>query len=174
MFELFVFIFGLVIGSFLNVVIFRLEADESFVAGRSHCPNCRHQLAWFDNIPLLSFILLRRRCRHCRKLISWQYPIVELATAMLFYLFYYKFGFSDQFFAYILIGTFLEIIFIYDLKYYLIPDIVSIPAIIIALVLAIFLQLNLANILLGGVVGGLFFASQYWVSKGKWVGDGDI
>ncbi|MDD2807461.1 MAG: prepilin peptidase [Patescibacteria group bacterium] len=174
MFELFIFIFGLVIGSFLNVVILRLEKAESFMSGRSRCPNCKHNLAWYDNIPLLSFIFLRANCRYCHTKISWQYPIVELATAVLFSLLYYKFDFTDHFFSFLLLTCFLIIIFVYDLKYYLIPDVVSIPAIIVALLLNIFLHLSLTSVILGAIVGGLFFALQYWVSRGVWVGDGDI
>ena len=81
----FIFLFGLIIGSFLNCLIWRLHQEES-LGGRSYCPNCRHKLFWYDNIPLLSFILLCGRCRYCQKKISWQYPLVELAVAILFVL----------------------------------------------------------------------------------------
>jgi len=79
-----VFILGLVIGSFLNVVIWRLETDESFVTGRSHCPKCRKDLGALDLIPILSYLFLRGKCRYCRKKISWEYPLVELITGLLF------------------------------------------------------------------------------------------
>ena len=82
---IFVWLFGLCIGSFLNVVIYRLEKKET-VGGRSYCPNCHHQLQWHDLIPLVSFLWLGATCRYCQKSISWQYPIVELATAFLFLL----------------------------------------------------------------------------------------
>src|SRR5262249_35031548 len=81
---LFFFIFGLFIGSFLNVVIPRLPSEETVVFGRSRCPHCRHLIYWYDNIPLVSFLYLRRRCRHCRKPIAWRYPAVELLTGLLF------------------------------------------------------------------------------------------
>ena len=82
----FFFIFGLIVGSFLNAVIYRLEEKESFLKGRSYCPRCKHVLNWKDLIPVLSFLILRGRCRYCGKKISFQYPLVELATGFLFFL----------------------------------------------------------------------------------------
>ena len=79
----FIFLFGLVIGSFLNCLIYRLREGKSML-GRSFCPKCKQQIAWYDNIPVLSFILLRGRCRHCGKKISIQYPAVEFITGVLF------------------------------------------------------------------------------------------
>lgn len=80
---LLLFLFGLIIGSFLNVVVLRGETDEN-IGGRSHCPRCRVQIAWHDNIPLLSFLFLRGQCRHCQGKISWQYPLVEFGTGAVF------------------------------------------------------------------------------------------
>ncbi len=80
---IFIFLFGLIIGSFLNCLIWRLHKEES-ILGRSYCPKCRHQIVWYDNIPVFSFLLLKGKCRHCGKNISWQYPLVELATGILF------------------------------------------------------------------------------------------
>src|SRR3989338_11686015 len=79
-----VFLFGLVVGSFLNSVIYRLGKGESALKGRSYCPQCKHPLSWQDLIPLLSFVLLKGKCRYCKAHISWQYPLVELATGILF------------------------------------------------------------------------------------------
>ena len=92
-FYLLIFIFGLFIGSFLNCVIYRLEQGESFLKGRSYCPNCKHQLAWYDLLPVLSFLFLRGRCRYCKKPISWQYPIVELFTGIVFTLPLFSYSF---------------------------------------------------------------------------------
>ncbi len=78
------FLLGLLLGSFLNVCIARIPADQSILHPRSHCPNCHHTISWYDNLPLLSYLLLRARCRHCQARISWQYPAVELATALWF------------------------------------------------------------------------------------------
>ncbi|MBU2025494.1 MAG: prepilin peptidase [Patescibacteria group bacterium] len=138
----FIFISGLILGSFLNVVINRTKAAEPFrlknFLGRSHCPECGKKIHWFDNIPLLSFFLLNGRCRYCRKKISLQYPLVEFFTAALaVILIYFKFRFTPlppvffnlAFFCFfaqagllILILAALVCVFVYDLKTFLIPD----------------------------------------------------
>ena len=78
------FIFGLIIGSFLGASNYRLKTAEDIVFKRSHCPMCKHDIRWYDNVPLLSFIILHGRCRDCRKYISWEYPLIELMTGALF------------------------------------------------------------------------------------------
>ena len=82
-------LFGLLIGSFLNVCIHRWPRDLSVVRPRSHCPKCEKMIAWYDNVPVLSYVLLRGRCRHCGERISWRYPVVELMTGALFFNFVY-------------------------------------------------------------------------------------
>ena len=81
---LIVFIFGLLIGSFINCLVYRLHIKKSFIHGRSFCPHCKHQLVWYDNLPLISYLFLKGKCRYCKKTISIQYPLVELSTAILF------------------------------------------------------------------------------------------
>ncbi len=90
----FVIIFGLAFGSFANVLIFRLPRNENFTTGRSHCPACGAPIAFYDNIPLISFLILRGRCRSCHSPISLRYPLVELVSALLFYFAYTNFGLS--------------------------------------------------------------------------------
>jgi len=109
-----IFIFGLVVGSFLNCVIYRLALPR----GRSFCPHCKHILSWQDLIPVLSFLILRGKCRYCQKKISFQYPLVEIATGLLFVLIFWHlgFGFDLDFGFWILISCFLIIIFVYDLR----------------------------------------------------------
>jgi len=154
---IFIFLLGLIIGSFLNCVIYRMEISSpplfrtgakrggsrfarSALSGRSYCPHCKHQLCWYDLIPVLSFIILKGKCRYCRKRISLQYPLVELATAFLFVLIFWHLGLGfdlEQFgtiwilnlFFLFTIASFLIIIFVYDLKHYIIPDKVIFPAI---------------------------------------------
>lgn len=176
---IFIFLFGLIIGSFLNCFIWRLHAGES-VGGRSYCPKCRKQIAWHDNIPVLSFFILRGKCRNCRQSISWQYPLVELITGVLFVI---SFVASDQTLDYAtllrvmrdwLVIAVMIIIFIYDLRWYLILDKVTLPAIVFFFILNIFLGFSWPNMLFSGIIGGGFFLLQFIVSKGKWIGGGDI
>ncbi|MFA5052309.1 MAG: prepilin peptidase [Patescibacteria group bacterium] len=168
-------ILGLVVGSFLNAVIYRLHAGVSFMHGRSYCPHCKHNLASKDLVPLFSFLFLRGRCRYCQKPISWQYPLVELMTAAGFIAVLWKFDVSATLLVYCLYTCLLMIIFVFDLRYYLILDRVSIPAVIIAGVLsAIVLHISVASLFIGAVIGGGFFLIQFLVSRGKWIGGGDI
>jgi len=171
---LIIFIFGLAIGSFLNVVIYRLEQDKSFVFGRSYCPKCKKTLAWHDNIPLLSFIVLAGRCRFCKKGISWQYPLVELATAVVYLAAYWRYGLTLGGLAIMIFCSFLLLIFVYDFKHYLIPDGITIPAMAVALILNIARGFALSDLLLAAIVGAGFFGLQYVISRGQWIGGGDI
>src|SRR3989338_9130603 len=104
----FISILGLIVGSFLNVVIFRLKQNEQFVKGRSRCQFCKKELKLLDLIPLLSFIFLKAKCRYCQRKLSWQYPLVELATALVFLtgFFYYQ-AFSFNYLAYLVFSCFL-------------------------------------------------------------------
>ena len=172
MLYVFFFILGLAVGSFLNCVIYRLEKKESFIKGRSHCPYCKKTLSWFELIPLMSFILQKGRCLKCKKKISWQYPLVELATGILFVLcvwyFFPNFLLSTFYF---LLSTFLIVIFVYDLKHYIIPDQVIYPAILVA---GIWYLVFGPNTLLAALAAGAFFLFIVLISRGKWMGVGDI
>ncbi len=157
------FVFGLAVGSFLNSVIFRLEKQESVIKRRSYCPYCKQTLAWFELIPLMSFILQKGKCRKCHKKISWQYPLVELMTGALFAFI----GFN----VFWLFIAFLIVIFVYDLKHYIIPNEVIYPAIIIAFLYRLFEDLNY---LIAAIVVSAFFLAIIFISKGKWMGRGDV
>ena len=187
MFYLLIFILGLSVGSFLNVVICRLETKETIVSGRSYCPKCKAVLKWYDLIPVLSFLLQRRRCRYCNMKISWQYPMVEISTGVIFLLIFNFSAYSGpvlnwQFFNlvyYFIIVSFLIIIFVYDLKHYIIPDRIIYPAIIIAGIFnfqfLIFNQFSIFNFsILSALGASSFFLSLVLVSKGKWMGLGDV
>lgn len=128
------FISGLIIGSFLNVLVYRVSMAET-ILGRSYCPHCKKGIAWYDNVPLLSFILLRARCRDCQKKISWQYPLVELGTAVLFLAVGAKFFDALEINSwvetiyYLGVVSSLVVIFVYDFLYMEIPGAVLWPAI---------------------------------------------
>ncbi len=177
-----VFVFGLIVGSFLNCVIYRLEQSQSFLKGRSYCPLCKHTLSWQDLVPVLSFLFLKGKCRYCQKKISWQYPLVELSTGILFLLIYLiNRGPSSVIFNWV-VGSFLIIIFIYDLKHYIIPDKIIYPAIIVSsiwyFVSGIFLNLytkyEILNTIYSAFGAAAFFLLIVLISRGKWMGVGDI
>jgi len=174
MISVFILFLGLTVGSFLNVVIFRLDTKKSVIFGRSFCLQCNKKIKWYDNIPLFSFLILKGKCRNCKNKISWQYPLVELVTGLIFIWLYFSFGLSFRFFSYLIFSCFLLVIFVYDLKTYYILDKVTIPAIVIAFFCNLYLGLGFWNLILAAIIGGGFFAIQYYFSKGKWVGGGDI
>ena len=167
--------FGLTIGSFLNVVICRLETNESILISRSHCPKCKVILKWYDLIPVFSFIFCKGRCRYCDKKIIWQYPMVEIITGLLFLLiFNFQFSIFNLIY-YLIIISFLIIIFVYDLKYYLILDKVIFPAIIIVGIFNFLISPEGWQFsILSAFGASLFFLLLVLVSKGKWMGLGDV
>ncbi|WP_258359258.1 prepilin peptidase [Moorella sulfitireducens] len=116
------FLAGLLTGSFLNVVVYRLPRGETVVWGRSYCPACRRSLAWYDLIPILSYLFLRGRCRYCRLPISPRYPIVELVTGVVFTTLFYNFGLSWILAKYLFLSAVLVAASFIDLEHYLIPD----------------------------------------------------
>lgn len=124
------FLFGLVVGSFDNVAIYRVPEGKSIVTPRSFCPACGNQIAWYDNIPLLSYLILRARCRRCGQSISIQYPLVELASGLLFLALFAKVGFrlTAELLLYLFMATVLLIVSVIDLKKQIIPNKIIYPA----------------------------------------------
>ncbi len=124
------FILGLIVGSFLNVLIYRLQTTEKIFLDRSHCPHCKHIIRWYDNIPIVSFILLHGRCRDCQKKISWQYPLVETFTGIIFALIGTIFFKVNDWLSWLTVGYYffiassLIVILVYDWLYMEIPSIV--------------------------------------------------
>ncbi|MFZ4631980.1 MAG: prepilin peptidase [Patescibacteria group bacterium] len=175
--SIFVIFIGLIIGSFLNCSIWRLYNNET-IGGRSYCPECRKQIAWYDNIPVLSFILLGAKCRHCHKPISWQYPLVEMITAVLFLLTFLNDVNSNQFALLLardwLIITTLIIIFVYDLRWQLIPMTVVWPMCVVFFGLNIILGFSWYALLISALAATAFFLIQYVVTKKRGIGEGDI
>jgi len=131
---IFIFTFGICIGSFLNVCIYRMPRDKSIFKGRSHCPSCDKKIAWYDNIPLISIIALRGKCRNCAAGISKRYFLVELLTGVLFLALYRSFAFTPHFFIYaVMVSGLIGASFI-DLDYQLIPDSVSLGGLAFGLI----------------------------------------
>jgi len=179
------FLFGLAVGSFLNVVIYRLRYGDSPLRGRSKCPKCKRQIAWFDNIPLLSFILLGGKCRNCKKTIATGYPLVELLVSIQFVWVYWLLKVNFNFFhswegAYSLgLLVYWLILFtgsigiaIYDLKYLLIPDEILWPLVGVAFVRLFFSQqwqvIPVAFLSMG------FILSLWFLTRKKGMGFGDV
>lgn len=176
-FSLFVIILGLVIGSFLNCLIWRLYKNES-ILGRSYCPKCRRKISWYDNIPVISFLFLNGRCRHCQKTISWQYPAVEAITALLFLLLWLKNLASPDLGLLLvrdwLITITLIIVFVYDFRWQLVPMMVVWPMTVIVMVLNLLLGFSILELITYGFIGVAFFLIQYIITKKKGLGEGDI
>jgi len=177
---IFFLIFGTIVGSFLNVVILRLpDKDQSIVFPASHCPKCGANLRWFENIPLLSYLLLRGRCGHCKVAISFQYPLVEFFMGCLSAALFYSFGLSLATFGYFILGAaFLVIIFI-DIHHQIIPDLITLPGIITGFLFAVVSdtvtwQSSLLGILLGGGVLYALALSYMVLRKKDGMGGGDI
>lgn len=133
--KIIVFIFGSIVGSFLNVCIHRMPKSESVVWPRSHCPKCRKRIPGYDNIPFVSFILLGGRCRFCKEKISWRYPLVELLTAFLMVALFNRFGLSYNFFLFMVMLWGLIIATFVDIPHRIIPDEVSVGGMIIGLIM---------------------------------------
>ena len=168
-------VFGLLVGSFLNVVIARVPEGRSVWAPRSACPRCSALIAWYDNIPLLSFLVLRGHCRGCRAGIPWRYPIVEATTASAFALAYLLLGPTPQFLvAAVLLGALIAITAI-DLRHQIIPDVISLPGIGVGFVANSLLPdgVGWLDSLIGIAVGGGIFLVIILVSGGG-MGGGDM
>jgi len=177
MFSLFFAIFGAILGSFTTMLIYRLHFDESgILTGRSKCPSCNHQLAWFNLFPIFSWIFQRGKCSYCTKKISCSYPLTELLFAIVFFIFTHKYLFSGSVvFIPILIAVFFSLIlFMYDLKFMEVDDRVAYPAILLAIIWSFFREESYQFYFIGGSIGFLFYAAQYYLSKGRWVGFGDL
>jgi len=175
-----VFLYGAVIGSFLNVVILRLpEEGVSIAFPASHCPQCKTALHWYENIPVFSYIVLRGRCRTCKKTISMQYPLVELAMGVFSVLLVQKFMISPAFFIYFIYVAALLVIIVIDLYHQIIPDVISLPGIIYGVLASFVLpsiswQESLIGLFVGGGVFYLIALVYYLFTKRQGMGGGDI
>jgi len=162
--KILVFIFGSVVGSFLNVCIHRMPLGESIVWPHSHCPKCKKKIPTYDNIPFLSFIILKGRCRFCKERISLRYPLVELLTALMFLVVFNRYGLSYDFFVFCVFICGLIIATFVDIQHRIIPDEISVGGIIFGFILTAIKGVNLRPVsydtrpmfdsLLGIIVGG--------------------
>ena len=176
--DLYAAAFGLVIGSYLNVVIHRLPREESTVLPRSRCPRCGARLRARDNLPLVSFLLLRGRCRYCRAPISWRYPLIEAVTATLFVGCVEAFGVSWHAAAAAAFGCALIALAGIDYEHFLLPDAITLPGIAVGLLLSLRAEwTDWRQALLGAALGGggLWLLAQLWVllrhEEGMGLGD---
>ena len=176
----FALVFGAAVGSFLNVVILRLpREDVSIVYPASHCPLCQHPLSWWENIPMLSYLLLRGRCRNCRASISWMYPLVELAMAVFSAGLFWQYGPSIEFGRlFVFFAALLVIIFI-DIHHQIIPDRISLPGIVLGFATSPFSetitwQQSGLGVLLGGGLLYLVAWGYLVLAKRDGMGGGDI
>ena len=175
-----IFVFGTIIGSFLNVVILRYNTGLSFVTGRSKCFSCGKHLHWYELVPLFSFLILGGKCLGCNSKISYQYFIVELLTGVIFVGLLLKLGLVPLLPLYLLIASLLIVMAVYDFKHKIIPD--GMVFVFTALSITVFcithplneiFNLPISLDLLSGPILFAFFAFFWLVSKGKWMGFGD-
>ena len=174
-----IFMIGLVIGSFSNVCIYRLPRNESVIFPASHCPSCNKSIKWYDNIPLLSFLILKGKCRYCQNKISAQYPLVEFLTGYLYLVLFLLYGLQLKTFVYMLFCSALIIITFIDLKEQIIPDVISLPFIALGFLLSFFLKTispidSLLGILSGGGTLLLIAVAGSYLFKREAMGGGDI
>jgi leader peptidase (prepilin peptidase)/N-methyltransferase len=176
--EVTLLLFGLCVGSFLNVCIHRLPLKQSVVSPGSRCPSCGYELRWYDNIPVLSYVMLRARCRSCSRPISIQYPVIEVVTAIVFLAHWYAFGPTPLFAARLVFGCALIVLFMIDLEHQILPDVVTLPGIVIGAALSVFLPPGPIESLIGLLLGGglLWAIAEAWfrLRKVDAMGFGDV
>ena len=175
---LFVGVFGLIVGSFLNVCIYRLPRHESVTWPGSHCTACNRPLAWYENIPVISWLVLRGRCRTCGERISSIYPIVEAITGAVFVASYFIYGPTPLLAARLLFATGLIVLFFIDLRHHILPNVITIPGAVIGFALSFLLPPGWVASLIGLIAGGgLLFAiaEAYYRWRGvEGLGMGDV
>lgn len=174
-----ILIYGLIIGSFLNVCIYRIPREESIAFPSSHCPNCSTSLKWYDNIPLFSYLSLKGKCRYCGSKISIQYPAIEVLNAIIYIVLFYYFDFSLDFIFYALISSVLIVITFIDLKEMIIPDVLVLTILILSVLYKMLnyfiynIPFNIMESVLGLLLAGGLFLLIIVLSKGG-MGGGDM
>ena len=176
---IFGFTLGTIVGSFLNVCIHRIPQGKSIVAPSSHCPCCQTPIRFYDNIPLASFIILRGRCRGCQTPISFRYPLVEFLMGLFSLILLLRYGISTLYVIYLAFFASLMLVSFIDLPHRIIPDVISLPGIVIGLVISLLHpQMSIKDSLIGVLLGGgslYVVASVYhMVTKREGMGGGDV
>jgi leader peptidase (prepilin peptidase)/N-methyltransferase len=171
-------LFGAVIGSFLNVCIYRLPRGRSVVRPGSACGACGHMLSWFENIPVVSYVMLRGRCRACRAVISFRYPLVEMVTAIMFAAAWWYYGPGAMLASRLVLGCALIVLFAIDLEHHLLPDVITLPGIAVGLAFSLVTELGWLASILGILVGGgvlwAIAEGYYRVRHEEGLGMGDV
>lgn len=167
------FIFGLVVGSFLNVCIYRIPSRKSLYRGRSFCPNCFKEIAWYDNIPVVSYLILHGRCRKCGSRISPRYVLVELITALMFLVVIINFGLNWDTLKYAIFITFLVTASFVDIEHRIIPNVLNLTFFIIAISFIVIFHRNIwfEFLISSGIVGGFLLILALVFPKGMGMGD---
>lgn len=176
------FIFGSVIGSFLNVCIYRIPSGISIVSPPSRCPSCHKEIPFYYNIPVAGWFILRGRCAHCASRISFKYPLIEAMTGFLASALFLKFGLSAPLFAYFAFSSALTVVTFIDLEHQIIPDVISLPGIVAGFTAAFFISSppypgvieSLIGILLGGGLLLAIAAAYYLLTRNEGMGGGDV
>ncbi len=179
MVNIFSILFGAMVGSFLNVCIARLPKEESIVYPGSHCLRCGHPIRFYDNIPIISYLVLKGKCRDCQASISIQYPLVEGIAALGSFLLFLRFGPSVGYLIYFAFLSALIVITVIDFYHQIIPDVISLPGIGAGLLASLIIpQITFLNSLLGILLGGgsLFLVATIyqWLFKREGMGGGDV
>jgi leader peptidase (prepilin peptidase)/N-methyltransferase len=171
-------LFGALIGSFLNVVIYRLPLGQSLVSPPSRCRACGYSLRWFDNIPIFSWLALRGRCRKCGVGVSWQYPVVELVTAILFALVAWTTPIGPLLFARLILVCILIALFGIDLEHQILPNTITLPGIVIGLMFSAVAPPGIRDAIIGTLLGGGILygiaAAYYLWRREEGMGMGDV
>lgn len=169
---------GVVVGSFLNVCVFRLPRGESVVFPRSRCTRCDRTLTWYENVPIVSWLALRGRCRTCGEWISWRYPLVELCTAIAFAAVYALYGPTPLGFSRLILACTLIVLFMIDLEHQLLPNVITLPGIVVGFVFSLFGPPGWFDSLIGILLGGALpyaIAEVYFRLRGdEGLGMGDV
>ena len=171
---LIIFLYGIVIGSFLNVLIYRLPKKENIVTTRSHCMNCGYQLKWYDLVPIFSFLALGGRCRKCKTRISVQYPIIEALNGILYLIIFIRFGMSVDSLLYCLLFSALLTLSVIDFRTYEIPVGINVFILLLGLVRVVTDWSNWSDYLIGFLAVSIFLYLIYIVTHGRGIGGGDV